>query len=276
MNADSTDLDWWATEDLKELAGNCNLKAATELEKYYFSGIMDSSGRYPVEGLRSDDQHYVQFFKANFESRSYEPQTWGRDHERTITNSLARDGNAMSDFIKLAYPRPHSCYKMLTFWGKGHGPFGFGESAGEDGKLHRLTVGNIEQEIKSALGDTKVDLLTFDGSLMSTYDVLFQLGDRSDYYLLSEDVFPGHGLPYSTMEVINITENNRTLTPVEVGELIIREFVRSSFEQPRTLSLISSSGWAAFQEHFDKFLDFLGHELANGRHDAKVSIFSVP
>ena len=46
--------------------------------------------------------------------------------------------------------------------------------------------------------------------------------------------------------------------------------MRSSNEQPRTLSLISSSGWKSFQKHFDKLLDFLAHELQNGRHEAKA------
>src|SRR3546814_6103863 len=86
-----------------------------------------------------------------------------------------------------------------------HGASWPGVGGDESTEHDSLTLDEIESAIAGGLeasGVEKLDLLGFDACLMATYEVASVLAPHADRMLASQELEPGHGWNYASLQVI--------------------------------------------------------------------------
>src|SRR3546814_8050641 len=86
-----------------------------------------------------------------------------------------------------------------------HGASWPGWGGDESTEHDSLTLDEIESAIAGGLeasGVEKLDLLGFDACLMATYEVASVLAPHADRMLASQELEPGHGWNYASLQVI--------------------------------------------------------------------------
>jgi hypothetical protein len=146
------------------------------------------------------------------------------------------DGTVFSDFIHWGvtnYPAQHT---MLILWGHGggwSGGFGVDESSSDS-----LSLGKLKSGLTNGLAGTgvsKFDLLGLDASLMSSLEVLDQLGGFANYAVASEEMQPGAGWDYAGFSDMASTPS---IDPIQVGKDLVDGFVGQGGGAAATLAVI--------------------------------------
>jgi hypothetical protein len=146
------------------------------------------------------------------------------------------DETVFSDFIHWGvtnYPAQHT---MLILWD--HGGSWAGGFGVDDTSNDYLSIGKLKSGLASGLAGTgvsKFDLLGFDACLMSSLEVLDELGGFANYYVGSEEEEPGAGWDYTGFVDIASTPS---IDPIQVGKDIVDAFVGQNAEATATLAVI--------------------------------------
>lgn len=175
------------------------------------------------------------------------------------------DPQVLADFIAQgfeAYPAGHHAL-VISDHGASWPGVGGDESAGHDS----LSLAEIEGAIAAGLegaGIDKLDLLGFDACLMATYEVASTLAPYADRMLASQELEPGHGWNYRTLQVL-VDEPG---APVDaLGSALIAGFADQAAESGTdaeiTLALIDLTRMAAV----DAALAAFGTALTEGAAD---------
>lgn len=111
----------------------------------------------------------------------------------------------------------------------------------------------------AAGGIEKLGLLGFDACLMATYEVASAMAPFADRMVASEELEPGHGWDYTSLQSIHDREG---ATPDELGETLVDSFMShaedNGTEAAITLSLIDLTKMAALDEAVAAFGSALG------------------
>ena len=146
------------------------------------------------------------------------------------------DETVFSDFIHWGvtnYPAQHT---MLILWD--HGGSWSGGFGVDDTSNDYLSIDKLKSGLTSGLAGTgvsKFDLLGFDACLMSSLEVLDQLGGFANYYVGSEEEEPGAGWDYTGFSAMASTPS---IDPIQVGKDIVDGFVGQHGEATATLAVI--------------------------------------
>lgn len=175
---------------------------------------------------------------------------------------------ALSDFVAWGMEKYPAEKTALVFWDHGGGWTGFGvdESTGE-GEL--LTVPEIETGLRSGLGDKKLALIGFDACLMASFETADTLAPFASYFLASEDLEPGHGWDWRSMQLLMSTP---TSNPEELSGQIISDYKAQAEVNDTaaaiTLSLVDLSELPALKAAVDSF----SQAVASGGEPASVAL----
>ena len=111
----------------------------------------------------------------------------------------------------------------------------------------------------AAGGIEKLGLLGFDACLMATYEVASAMAPFADRMVASEELEPGHGWDYTSLQSVHDREG---ATPDELGEVLVDSFQShaedNGTEAAITLSLIDLTKMAAVDEAVSAFGSALG------------------
>jgi hypothetical protein len=148
------------------------------------------------------------------------------------------DPDILAGFIResiRAYPAAN--YALII---SDHGASWPGVGGDESADHDVLTLEELDQAIGQGLADggvDKLDLLGFDACLMATYEVASTMAPLADRLLASQELEPGHGWNYISLEAAY-----RGATVDELGSALIEGFrsqaVKEETENEITLSLI--------------------------------------
>lgn len=182
------------------------------------------------------------------------------------------DPKTLTDFVRWStktYPQPNT---MLILWNHGGGwrsavakavSKGMERSIGQPPKagLSRLSRGIAwddtndgdfleMREVRSALEQFKpFTIIGADACLMAMLEVSYELRDRCDYFIGSENNEPGDGWPYHKW--LPALARNSALDPEELCKVVVDEYTKSYGSKPTTLSAVRQADIAALAKRMD-------------------------
>ena len=184
--------------------------------------------------------------------------------EDNMGTGAMTDPKTLTSFIDYAHSNYPANRNMLIFWDHGGGSvtgYGYDEK--------NPTAGSMDlSEIDSALTKSglKFDFIGFDACLMATVETDLMACEHADYLIGSEETEPGIGWYYTNW--LNALSKNTSMKTIEIGKMIIDDFVETCDKQCRgqktTLSLVDL---AEFGETIpDDFKEFCAdtRELISG------------
>jgi hypothetical protein len=129
----------------------------------------------------------------------------------------------LSDFITWGVKTYPADRHALIFWDHGGAWPGFGgDDSTQDNDL--LSIAELKAGIKAGMDAANLkqfSLIGYDACLMSTYEVALAMRPFGEYLLASEELEPGHGWDYRSLQVL---KQNPASTPVTLGQQIIQGF----------------------------------------------------
>ena len=158
----------------------------------------------------------------------------------------------INDAVKYA-PAKHI---QLDFWNHGGALNGaeYDELMGND-NLSPMELVQVLEAAKKANGGEKIDIVSFDACLMSTFEIAYILSPYADYMVASEEVEPGEGWYY---DYLSIFSKNKNVTAVDLGKEMIDKYAYSFDENGDwtqssdcTLALTDLSKMEGLAEAFD-------------------------
>jgi len=149
------------------------------------------------------------------------------------------DGETLRDFLDYATEKFRSDRYVLVMWDHGDDFRGFGwdyHTGDPEVSVDYLT----HSEITSALSGFELDILAFDGCIMSLIEVPYEYyvrGLQIDYFVGSEGYIPAEGFPYDTI-LARLTERPE-MTPREFSMVIVDEY-EASYHDPGWITGLSA------------------------------------
>ena len=180
------------------------------------------------------------------------------------------DADTLANFIEFGLSNFPADRNGLIFWDHGAGWPGMGPDEFEDGIPFLdpsgeyiagdiLNLSEIQTGIKSGLSSVaveKLDLVGFDACLMATYEVAAAMANLADFMVASEELEPGHGWDYQSLQILNGTSN---VSAEELGSHIAKGFQSQaqSFDTDEniTLSVLNLTVFDEFQNSMADLLD---------------------
>lgn len=165
------------------------------------------------------------------------------------------DPNVLASFIARGIADHPAAHYSLIISDHGASWPGVGgdESSGHDG----LSLAELRDGIGAGLeaaGVEKLDLLGFDACLMATYEVATTLAPLADRMLASQELEPGHGWDYRTLQVL---ADDPAATADTLGTALVEGFEAQARESGTdaeiTLSLIDLNQMGAVDEALSTF-----------------------
>jgi len=197
------------------------------------------------------------------------------------------DPQTLTSFVEWAtttYPQPNT---MLVLWNHGGGwrtaasravSAGATRSAGPPPKpgLSRLSRGIAwddtnggdfleMREVRSALEPfDPFTIIGTDACLMGMVEVVYELRERCDYFIGSEDIEPGDGWPYDRW--LRPLAEDTGMKPEALCKVIVDEYTKSYGLRPTTLSAVRQADVPALAESIDKVAcELIDHTEARGK-----------
>ena len=93
---------------------------------------------------------------------------------------------------------------------------------------------NLELKSALALAEQKIDLIAFDACMMSMFEIVYQLKDRADIVIGSEEIEPAEGWPYKA--ILNYLSANQTVDNATLARNIVRLYGEHYREGSDTLT----------------------------------------
>ena len=180
------------------------------------------------------------------------------------------DADTLANFIEFGLSNFPADRTGLIFWDHGAGWPGMGPDEFEDGIPFLdasgeyiagdiLNLSEIQTGITSGLSSVaveKLDLIGFDACLMATYEVAAAMANLADFMVASEELEPGHGWDYQSLEILNGTSD---VTAEELGSHIAKGFQSQaqSFDTDEniTLSVLDLTVFDEFQNSIANLLE---------------------
>ncbi len=172
------------------------------------------------------------------------------------------DPGVLADFITQsikAYPAAH--YSLII---SDHGASWPGVGGDESANHDVLTLDELDQAISQGLegaGVDKLDLLGFDACLMATFEVASTLAPVADRLLASQELEPGHGWNYGSLDAAY-----RGADVDELGSALIEGFrsqaIKEGTENEITLSLIDLTQMSDVDDALTAFSSALTDRVA--------------
>ena len=179
------------------------------------------------------------------------------------------DADTLANFIEFGLSNFPADRTGLIFWDHGAGWPGMGPDEFEDGIPFLdasgeyiagdiLNLSEIQTGITSGLSSVaveKLDLIGFDACLMATYEVAAAMANLADFMVASEELEPGHGWDYQSLEILNGTSD---VTAEELGSHIAKGFQSQaqSFDTDENITL-SVLDLTVFEEFQNSIADLL-------------------
>jgi len=137
---------------------------------------------------------------------------------------------------------------MLILWDHGDGAVG-GFGYDEFYTSETLTIDGVQSALKES--GVKFDFVGYDACLMGMIEVAYTMYDYVDYFIASEDYEPAYGWEYEGW--LNALSEDTSISTEELGEIIIKDYVKECGRQDGILSLFD----LVYVEYvFDKWCDF--------------------
>lgn len=181
---------------------------------------------------------------------------------------LADDGEAdladpatLADFVATGFEQYPADNHAVVLWDHGAGWPGMGpdESTGD-----LLTLPEIDQGLTEGLdraGVDRLDLIGFDACLMATYEVGQAMAPLADFMLASQELEPGIGWDWSTLDVLADGQADA----VELGETVMDGFQTGAERQgvgaDITLSLTDLGQLAAVGDDLEALTDSVAGDI---------------
>ena len=158
-----------------------------------------------LEWTGSDDSITI-VAQADYKDPAKKVRRYVIDYEKEHTSEIISSYNTLSEqntgesqplvnFVKWAYNNYPADRYCLVLWGHGSGWQGFlyDESQTDDMKMDEFK--DAMSSIKSYIGK-KIDIISFDTCLLSMIEVYYQIRDKVEICVGSEDFVYGSGFPY--------------------------------------------------------------------------------
>lgn len=197
-----------------------------------------------------------------------------------LGNVNTGDPQLLADFITTGIKNyPAARYSLII---SDHGASWPGVGGDESSQYDTLSLAEIEAGIQGGLagaGLDRFDMLGFDACLMATYEVASELAPYADRLLASQELEPGHGWDYTSLQLLS----DRPDTDVDtLGSALIDGFEAQAKAQDTsseiTLSLVDLTKMGAVDAAMDEFTTVLTARAAAlgpiiGRERATVLSF---
>ena len=145
----------------------------------------------------------------------------------------------LADFVKWGVSSYPADRYAIIFWNHGAGWPGFGGD-NEPHDADYLSLADITSGLDSGMksaGLAQFDLIGFDACLMATFEIVMALRSFGEYLLSSEELEPGHGWDYASLQIL---KDDPSSTPVALGERIIAGFKQQAQQQGQDASITLS------------------------------------
>lgn len=170
---------------------------------------------------------------------TYRGQLFPRRWEREPIGRTAAGPTTIVDFIAYAKSRFSAKKRMLILWDHGNGWQNVHVFESVMAATDRLALQDIFDVVDQQRG---IGVLCFDSCLMAMIEIAYQLRDRVEYIVASENVVPADsGWPYDA--ILRTLTMRPQITTVEVVRAIVDGFSGSynGSDQPVTLSALCVS-----------------------------------
>lgn len=159
-------------------------------------------------------------------------------------NTDMGDPAALADFLAWSAKTYPAKRTMLVIWNHGQGfraapvqathrAVSFDDETGNS-----LYNSDVAAAIKTALGDKKLDIVAFDACLMAMIEPAYELADRADYLVGSEDLEPGEGWDYGFLA--NLVKAPATTDARALGKLVVDSYDAYYTNKPSGHTTLSS------------------------------------
>jgi hypothetical protein len=150
----------------------------------------------------------------------------------------------------------------LILWDHGGGWTGMGpdDTDGED----ILTLPEIRSGVADGLAEVgldSIDLLGFDACLMATFEVATQVQDLADVMVASEELEPGHGWDFASLEILR---DRRDVGAVGLAVELIDTYAAQAAEAETGINITLSALDLTAIAELEEALDDLAEVLAEG------------
>ncbi len=183
------------------------------------------------------------------------------------------DPSALAEFVKWATQSFPAQHYLLVLWDHGTGwmfrrprrkvrAVLFDDTSGDEMTIPELAEGLAQAGLK-------LDLIAFDACLMQMMEVAYEVREWARYLAGSEENEPYEGLPYD--DILSQLAENPSLTPEQLGKLMVDAFIEEYDETGWTYSLVNLS---AMDEVAEK-LDQLAQALSQAYEEHKDEILSA-
>lgn len=241
-----TNLEYFQMEDMREQA------AVGSRPGFNLVSLLDRSEGYSDEAVLGLD---------NFSGAKYIEVKKGTSEVREDLGAVnTGDPEVLADFLAWAIKEyPAANYALVL---NDHGSSWPGVGADGSHDNDQLTLPELHDGIAAGLeaaGLDKLDLVGFDACLMATYETASTLADVADRMLSSQELEPGYGWDYTTLETAA-----RGGTVDEVASSIIKGFAEQSLaegEAQVTLSNIDLTQMGEVDAAVDAFAAVLTEDV---------------
>lgn len=167
------------------------------------------------------------------------------DLGKSKLNTDMGDKETLANFIQWgtqAYPAKRT---MLVIWNHGQGfraAPGVKEthrSVSHDEETDNIIYNaDVADAIKTALGDKKLDIVSFDACLMAMIEPAYELRDRANFLVGSEELEPGDGWDYGFLA--NLAKTPATTEAQALGKLVVDSYKAYYTNSPQGHTTLSS------------------------------------
>jgi hypothetical protein len=170
----------------------------------------------------------------------------------------------LEDFIEWGITQYPADRYFLVLWNHGASWPGFGSdrSGGSDGML---SLAALRKGISDGLQRTSLsrfDIIGFDACLMATYETAVTLKDLGLYLLASEELEPGHGWDYFSLQSVH---DNPSLDPENLGMKMLDGYMSQAIDleqdQAVTLSLVKLEDMHVLTQAVDQLSNIVVNNL---------------
>jgi len=161
------------------------------------------------------------------------------------------DGEILRDFLGYVTKRFRSDHYVLVLWDHGDDFRGFGwdyHTGDPEVPVDYLT----HSEITGALSVFQLDILAFDGCIMSLIEVTYEYyvqGLQIDYFIGSEGYIPAEGFPYDTI-LASLIEHPE-MTPREFSMVMVDKY-EAYYHDPGWITTLSAVDMSKMGEVVNK------------------------
>lgn len=145
----------------------------------------------------------------------------------------------LSDFISWGVKTYPADRYALIFWDHGGAWPGFGgDSSTQEHDL--LSIAELKSGIKTGMNAANLQqfaLIGYDACLMATYEVALAMRPFGEYLLASEELEPGHGWDYRSLQVL---KQDPSSSPLVLGQRLIQGF-KAQAQESNTVADITLS-----------------------------------